>query len=67
MQGSGEIKKQEPKVRFQIGDKVQHEKFGEGVVDQVLGSGNKQLVNIAFENGGKKLLDPNYAKLIRIE
>lgn len=54
------------KVCFEVGDKVQHEKFGEGFVEQVLGAGDKQLVNVSFATGGKKLLDPKFAKLIRL-
>ena len=51
---------------FNIGDKVSHEKFGLGIVEQTFGQGSKFLVNIHFENHGKKLLDPRYAKLIKL-
>jgi DNA helicase II / ATP-dependent DNA helicase PcrA len=56
------------KVEFKLGDKVKHAKFGEGQILQVLGQGEKILYNIEFKNLGlKKLLDPKYAKLIKIE
>lgn len=46
------------------GARVRHEKFGEGVVDQVIGSGNKAVYSIQFDTiQGKKLLDPKSAKL----
>lgn len=54
------------KIEFAAGDKVKHAKFGEGDVQQVLGSGNKVLYNIDF-NGTKKLLDPKFAKLIKMD
>lgn len=53
---------------FKIGDRVKHSKFGEGKVLQVLGAGAKALVNIEFsETGTKKLLDPKFAKLIKLD
>ena len=52
---------------FNLGDKVTHGKFGTGTIEQIFGEGYKQLLNIDFENYGKKLLDPRYAKLIKID
>ena len=43
-----------------------HEKFREGIIEQVFGQGEKLLVNVNFESCGKKLLDPRYAKLIKL-
>ena len=51
---------------FKLGDKVSHEKFGEGSVVQVLGQGPKTILNIDFGQHGKKLLDPRFAKLIKL-
>ena len=53
------------KIEFTEGDKVKHAKFGEGTVSQVLGAGEKVLYNIDF-SGTKKLLDPKFAKLIKV-
>lgn len=53
--------------KLNLGDKVFHERFGNGIIEQLLGSGEKTLLNINFENGGKKLLDPKYAKLIKMD
>ena len=51
---------------FNIGDKVQHEKFGIGTIEQIFGQSEKTLVNVNFDNNGKKLLDPRYAKLVKL-
>jgi len=51
---------------FKVGDKVQHEKFGIGIVEQIFGKGEKTLVNIDFEKNGKKLMDPRFAKLVKL-
>ena len=53
------------KIEFKIGDRVKHAKFGEGKILQVLGSGSKALYNVDFGHT-KKLLDPKFAKLIKI-
>ncbi len=54
------------RVIFKTGDKVYHEKFGEGLIEQMLGEGERTLVNVNFGNHGKKLLDPRYAKLVKL-
>ena len=51
---------------FSTGDKVQHEKFGLGLIEQIFGEGSKLLVNVNFEKYGKRLLDPRYAKLVKL-
>lgn len=53
------------KIEFKIGDRVKHAKFGEGKILQVLGSGTKALYNVDFGHT-KKLLDPKFAKLIKV-
>ncbi len=52
---------------LQAGDQVKHPRFGVGVVEQVISSGNKNLYNIKFAKiDGKKLLDPRYVKLEKL-
>lgn len=51
---------------FTVGDTVQHAKFGTGKVVQVIGDNEKEIYNIEFEEAGKRLLDPRFAKLVRI-
>ncbi|HEY9681738.1 MAG TPA: 3'-5' exonuclease [Oculatellaceae cyanobacterium] len=58
-----------PKVEFEhlkVGDVVQHTKFGTGTVTQVIGEKDKELYNIEFEGANKRLLDPRFAKLIKL-
>ncbi|MDZ4834096.1 MAG: 3'-5' exonuclease [Candidatus Melainabacteria bacterium] len=52
--------------RMVVGDVVQHAKFGVGKVEQVIGEGNKELYAITFGEPGKKILDPKFAKLIKL-
>ncbi|MBY0358131.1 MAG: ATP-dependent helicase [Candidatus Obscuribacterales bacterium] len=52
--------------RFKLGDQVMHTKFGMGKVTQVIGEGEKELYNIEFQSSGKRLMDPKFAKLIKV-
>lgn len=52
--------------KLQTGDKVQHLKFGIGTVTQVIGEKDKELYNIDFGSEGKRLLDPRFAKLVKL-
>ena len=57
-----------PSVLYAAGDTVRHPKFGDGLITQVLGSGDKALYNIEFPAPtGKKLIDAKFAKLIKIQ
>ncbi|WP_428353617.1 DNA helicase II [Methyloprofundus sp.] len=49
--------------RYQLGQRVRHEKFGEGVVLQVDGDGAQERVQVNFANAGMKWLMLSYAKL----
>ena len=51
--------------RLSVGDKVQHAKFGVGTVVQVIGEQDKELYNVEFDEAGRRLLDPRFAKLIK--
>ena len=58
-----------PKIEFehlQVGDMEQHTKFGTGKVLQVIGEKDKELYNIEFAEANKRLLDPRFAKLIKL-
>ena len=52
---------------YQIGERVHHTKFGEGMVLGVQGSGEHASVNIHFDDVGSKWLVMAYAKLEKIE
>jgi DNA helicase-2/ATP-dependent DNA helicase PcrA len=51
--------------KLSVGDKVQHAKFGVGTVVQVIGEQDKELYNVEFDEAGRRLLDPRFAKLIK--
>jgi DNA helicase II / ATP-dependent DNA helicase PcrA len=53
--------------KLAIGDSVMHSKFGTGKVVQVIGENDKQIYDVQFEgDAGKRLLDPQFAKLIKL-
>lgn len=52
--------------RLVIGDVVQHAKFGVGKVIEVIGEGDKELYKIEFDADTKRLMDPRFAKLIKL-
>ncbi len=56
----------QPYAPLQVGDLVQHNKFGIGKVVQIIGEKNKELYNVEFKEAGKRLLDPRFARLIKI-
>ena len=50
-----------------VGQRVRHEKFGDGSVTAVSGSGNAMLVTIMFDSGVSKKLAAAYAPLTSID
>jgi DNA helicase-2/ATP-dependent DNA helicase PcrA len=54
------------KAGFRVGDRVRHEKFGDGMVVSVSGSGDELILSVAFPKQGLKKLDPQYAKLEKL-
>jgi DNA helicase-2/ATP-dependent DNA helicase PcrA len=61
------IKPQASFERLSVGDSVMHSKFGVGKVTQVIGEGDKELYNVEFQSAGKRLLDPRFAKLAKLD
>lgn len=51
---------------FQEGDKVSHEKYGVGVITKIIGSSEKRLCSIQFDDVGRRLLDPKLADLKKV-
>jgi DNA helicase-2/ATP-dependent DNA helicase PcrA len=51
---------------WQVGQSVTHQKFGEGVIVNIEGSGTQARANINFGRNGMKLLDLSIAKLERV-
>ena len=50
---------------FEPGDRVNHPKYGEGVVEKMIKYGNKVLCSINFANG-RRLLDPTISQLQKL-
>ena len=59
---SGNVVSHEPGT-YKLGQRVRHEKFGEGVVLQREGSGAQERIQINFQQVGIKWLMLSYAKL----
>lgn len=58
--------KPKPRIDWQVGDRVIHEKFGEGQVSNLLGSGDKMYLAVAFAGQGKKIIDPKIAPIQKV-
>jgi len=52
---------------FSVGDKVRHQKWGEGTVVRVSGEGEEARVTVAFPDQGIKELLVKYAPLVRAD
>jgi DNA helicase-2/ATP-dependent DNA helicase PcrA len=52
---------------FSAGDRVKHNKFGEGTVISASPIGNDTLIEISFDTVGTKKLMANFAKITKIE
>lgn len=46
-------------IEFNEGDNVYHDRYGHGVINRIIATGEKKLCSIQFENFGRRLLDPN--------
>lgn len=54
------------KKAWKVGDKVQHKKWGQGMVVSVNGSGNDMELDIAFPNEGVKRLLAQFAPITKV-
>lgn len=55
------------KTDFNIGDKVVHEKFGQGVIDSIVNIGNSTLYKVQFEKCGIKAVDAEFNRMNLVE
>jgi DNA helicase II / ATP-dependent DNA helicase PcrA len=51
---------------LQVGDRVRHPKWGEGLIAEVAGAGNDGLLTINFPNVGQKMVMLKYAPLEKV-
>lgn len=49
--------------KYKVGDRVSHKRFGNGMIVQVSGEGDKQMLRIAFSEGGIKTFMADMAPL----
>src|SRR5690625_836170 len=54
-------------TRFTVGDKVEHKKFGEGIISDIKGEGDSQELDIIFTTVGVKRLLASFAPLTKKE
>lgn len=54
-------------IQFNVGDKVEHRKWGQGVVVSVKGEGEEAEIKVAFPNLGIKSLVAKYAPISKIQ
>ena len=52
--------------RIEVGDDVRHERFGEGVIVDIEGSGDKAEAIVRFRDVGEKRLLLAWAPLLRV-
>lgn len=53
-------------IGYNKGDAVSHSRYGHGVIEKIIKYGNKTLCSIAFENVGRRLLDPSISEFEKI-
>lgn len=51
---------------YEVGDRVKHMKFGEGIVTSIVSGGRDYEVTVAFDNVGTKKMFAGFAKLCKI-
>jgi hypothetical protein len=54
-------------TQFEAGDRVSHETYGEGVIRRVIPMDGRVILNIQFDQVGKRLLDQSLSKLERLK
>lgn len=64
--GGGEAEAGPDGASFRPGDRVNHDRWGEGVVTGVEGQGRDQVIHVTFPQGGDKALIRAYAPLRKI-
>ncbi len=55
------------KAGYQAGDRVSHEKYGEGVVAKVIPGEDRVTLNITFDDVGKRLMDASSSALTTLD
>lgn len=53
-------------INFEQGDEVSHPKYGKGIIEKLIKYGNKTLCSIAFDEVGRRLLDPTISDVTKL-
>ncbi len=59
------VKAEEIEFNFNVGDTINHPKFGPGEITGMSGTGSELMIQVNFENAGEKMLMAKYAPLIK--
>ena len=51
---------------FAVGDKVSHPKFGPGIIDEIKGAGDSQILNVKFDSGETKKIFASIAPIEKV-
>ncbi|MGN1051384.1 MAG: ATP-dependent helicase, partial [Acutalibacteraceae bacterium] len=54
------------KVTYSVGDIVDHKTFGKGMITKAEKMGNDQMLEIAFDKAGTKVLMANFCKMVKL-
>ncbi len=55
---SSQTKRSQPAEKWQVGDRLVHESFGEGEVTHIFGEGEKKFIAVKFPKMGRKIINP---------
>ena len=52
---------------FTVGDKVKHEKFGEGQIEGIVNIGGSTIYRVAFDKFGIKAVDAEFNRMVLLQ
>lgn len=55
-----------PSENWQIGDRLEHEAFGEGEITHIFGEGDKKFIAVKFPKMGRKIVNPKLDPIQRV-
>ncbi len=58
VKASSQVKRSQVAEKWQVGDRLVHESFGEGEVTHMFGEGEKKFIAVKFPKMGRKIINP---------
>ena len=52
---------------WEVGDRLHHEVFGEGVIVDILENGQAQDLIVSFDEGSQRRIRPGFISLVKVE